>query len=71
MAEYKVLMVQESGAATLFLSASGLPLKKLQAALNENAADGWELAFQVVERRRFLLFWSRDAVILTLVRRRP
>ncbi|MEQ3652360.1 MAG: DUF4177 domain-containing protein, partial [Glaciecola sp.] len=47
---------------------SGLPLKKLESTLNAEAADGWQLVFQVVENKRFMLFWSREAVILTLGR---
>jgi hypothetical protein len=28
--------------------------------------DGWQVVFQVVEARRFLLLWRREAVIITL-----
>lgn len=67
--EYKVMHVVEGGCGTLLLGSSGLPLKKLEATLNEEAANGWEVVFQVIERKRFWLFWSREAVILTLGRR--
>jgi len=53
---------------TLFLGASGMPIKKLEATLNKEAADGWQLVFQVVEHRRFWLFWSRESVLITLGR---
>ena len=66
--EYKVLSVVEGGLGTIFLGASGIPVKKMEAALNEVAADGWEVVFQVIEQKRFLLFWKREAVIITLGR---
>lgn len=67
-AEYKVMQVAEGAWGTLFLGASGMPLKKLETTLNEEAADGWQLVFQVIEKRRFWLFWSRESVIITLGR---
>ncbi len=66
--EYKVEIVTEGGCGTIFLGASGLPVKRLEAALNEAAAEGWQLVFQVIEQKRFWLFWSRETVILTLGR---
>ena len=36
--------------------------------LNKEAADGWQVVFMVVEQKRFLLFWTREAVIITLGR---
>ncbi|ADD68059.1 conserved hypothetical protein [Denitrovibrio acetiphilus DSM 12809] len=66
--EYKVIHIVEGGLGTIFLGASGIPLKKLENALNQEAASGWQVVFQVLEKKRFLLFWSRDAVIVTLGR---
>lgn len=66
--EYKVLYVAEGGIGTIFLGASGIPIKRLEVALNKAAAEGWTLLFQVVEQKRFMLFWKREAVILTLAR---
>lgn len=66
--EYKVVVVAEGAFGTLFLGASGMPLKKMEAVLNKEATDGWQLVFQVIEHRRFWLFWSRETVILTLGR---
>ena len=66
--EYKVLYVVEGGLGTIFLGASGIPIKKMEAALNEAAVDGWEVVFQIIEQKRFLLFWKREAVIITLAR---
>lgn len=66
--EYKVLHLMEGGLGTIFLGASGIPIKKMEIALNKEAADSWTLVFQVVEQKRFLLFWKREAVIITLGR---
>lgn len=68
--EYKIVTVYEGGCGTLLLGASGLPIKKLEATLNEHAAQGWQLAFQVIEQKRFWLFWTRETVIITLGRSR-
>lgn len=66
--EYKLLHVVEGGLGTILLGASGIPLKKLETALNQEAASGWQVVFQVIEQKRFLLFWKREAVIVTLGR---
>ena len=66
--EYKVVYVAEGGFGTIVLGASGIPIKKLESVLNREAADGWTLVFQFVEQKRFMLFWKREAVILTLGR---
>lgn len=68
MKQYKVEMVVEGGCGTLLLGSSGLPLDKVEAVLNERAAEGWSLDFMVIEQKRFLLFWTREAVIITLSR---
>ena len=66
--EYKVLYIVEGGLGTIFLGASGIPIKKMETALNKEAAAGWNLVFQVVEQKRFLLFWKREAIIITMGR---
>jgi len=66
--EYKVVHITEGGCGTILLGASGLPLKKIEAELNALASEGWQLVFQVIERKRFWLFWNREAVIITLGR---
>ncbi|RUO68448.1 DUF4177 domain-containing protein [Idiomarina ramblicola] len=66
--EYKVIHVAEGGCGTLLLGSSGLPLKKIESTLNQEAADGWQMVFQVLEQKRFWLFWTREAAILTLAR---
>lgn len=66
--EYKVVHIVEGGLGTIFLGASGIPIKKMETMLNQEAADGWQLSFQIVEKKRFLLFWKREAVVITLGR---
>ncbi|MCP3695767.1 MAG: DUF4177 domain-containing protein, partial [Planctomycetaceae bacterium] len=53
---------------TLLLGASGIPMKKMEATLNQEAAAGWQVVFQVIEQKRFMLFWKREAVVITLAR---
>ena len=66
--EYKVIHIAEGGCGTLLLGSSGLPLKKIDSTLNQEAADGWQMVFQVREQKRFWLFWTREAAIVTLGR---
>jgi hypothetical protein len=66
--EYKVLHVVEGGLGTILLGASGIPIKRLEVELNKQASEGWQVVFQVIEQKRFWLFWSREAVIVTLGR---
>ena len=60
------MAISEGALGTIFLGASGFPLKKMETVLNEQAAEGWQLVFQVVESRRLWLFWARETVIVTL-----
>ncbi|WP_321314496.1 DUF4177 domain-containing protein [Halarcobacter sp.] len=66
--EYKVIHIVEGGCGTIFLGSSGLPLKKIEAELNLHASEGWQMVFQVIESKRFWLFWTREAAIITLGR---
>jgi len=66
--EYKVIHILEGGLGTIFLGASGIPIAKMEATLNKECADGWQVVFQVVEQKRLLLFWKREAVVITLGR---
>ena len=52
--EYKVIHIIEGGLGTIFLGASGIPVKKMETTLNKELSDGWEVVFQVVEQKRFL-----------------
>ena len=58
--EYKMVHISEGGCGTLLLGSSGLPLKKIEAELNRYAAEGWQVVFQVLEMKRFWLFWQRE-----------
>jgi len=40
----------------------------MEVTLNELASQGWQVVFQVIERKRFMLLWVREAVIVTLGR---
>ncbi len=66
--EYKIIHIVEGGCGTILLGASGLPIKKMEVTLNELASHGWQIVFQVIERKRFMIFWAREAVIVTLGR---
>ena len=66
--EYKVIYVVEGGCGTLILGSSGIPVKKMETELNKLASSGWKVVFQVIEQKRFLLFWKREAVVITLGR---
>ena len=66
--QYKVVAVAEGAIGTIFLGASGLPLKKLEALLNEEAREGWQVVFQVIEQKRLWLFWTRETIVVTLGR---
>ncbi len=66
--EYKVLEISEGGCSTLFFGSAPIPTDKLQAIFNQGVKEGWQVVFQLVERKRFLLFWSRESVIVTFGR---
>ncbi|MGN7612127.1 DUF4177 domain-containing protein [Magnetococcales bacterium HHB-1] len=66
--EYKVIHVVESGCSTMLLGSAGIPIQKMEAVLNQEAADGWQMVFQVIEQKRHMLFWKREAVIITFGR---
>ena len=67
--EYKIITIVEGGLGTIFLGASGIPVKKMEIALNQEVTNGWQVVFQVIEKKRYLLFWSREAIIITLGRK--
>ncbi|MCL4408988.1 DUF4177 domain-containing protein [Aliidiomarina maris] len=66
--EYKIVHIVEGGCGTILLGSSGLPMRKIEAELNAYAAEGWQVVFQVLEMKRFWLFWQREAMIVTLGR---
>ncbi|HIJ78298.1 MAG: DUF4177 domain-containing protein [Desulfobulbaceae bacterium] len=66
--EYKIEVVVEGALGTLFLGASKLPINKMEEVMNQYGAKGWSLEFMVVEQKRFMLFWQREAAIITFSR---
>ncbi len=66
--EYRVIEIAEGGCSTLLLGSAAIPIEKLQFLLNKEAKEGWQVVFQIIEKKRFLLFWSRESVIVTLGR---
>jgi len=66
--QYKVIVVTEGAMGTLFVGKSSLPIAKMEQVLNQEANDGWQVVFQVVEQRRMAIFWKREAVVITLGR---
>jgi len=66
--EYKVIYVVEGGCGTIILGSSGIPVKKMESELNKLSSSGWKVVFQVIEQKRFFLFWKREAVVITLGR---
>lgn len=66
--EFKVIRIAESGCSTVFLGQATLPLRTIEETLNRHAAEGWQVVFMITERSRFLLFWSREAMVVTLGR---
>ena len=68
--EYKVEVVKEGALGTIFLGSSKMPLKKMEEVMNKYGEDGWDVEFQLVEKRRLLFLWSREAAIITFSRKK-
>ena len=66
--EYKVEVVKEGALGTIFFGSSKMPLKKMEEIMNKYGEDGWDVEFQLVEKRRLLFLWSREAAIITFSR---
>jgi len=66
--QYKVEVVVEGALGTIFLGASSLPIERMEEVMNEYGAKGWNMDFMIVENKRFMLFWNREAAILTFSR---
>lgn len=64
--QYKVVAVTEGALGTIFLGSSMIPEKKVEDVLNQWGGEGWNLDFMIVEKRRMMLFWQRETVIITL-----
>ena len=68
--EYKIEIVEEGGCSTFLLGSARFPKRKFQRLCNKMSQDGWEVVFQVMESRRFLLFFNKEACIVTFARDR-
>ena len=66
--EYKVVHITEGGCGTILLGSSGLPIKKIENEMNKMASQQWQVVYQLIEQKRFWLFWSREAMIITFGR---
>ena len=66
--EFKVEVVCEGALGTVLFGASKLPVKKMEAVMNRYGAEGWDVAFQMIEQHRMALFWEREAVVVTFSR---
>lgn len=66
--EYHVEVVMEGALGAFFLGESKVKPSTLIKVMNRCGADGWELKTMVVEQRRMLLLWNRDAVIMSFAR---
>lgn len=68
MKEFKVEVIKEGALGTIFLGSSNLPIKKMEGVMNKYGEEGWDVSFQVIEKTRLLLFWSRESVVMTFSR---
>ena len=68
MKEFRVEVITEGALGTLFLGASKLPVQRMESVMNKYGAEGWDVSFMLVEQKRFLLFWQREAAIITFSR---
>ena len=66
--EFKIEVVTEGAIGTLLLGASKLPVQRMEEVMNRHGAEGWDIAFMLIESKRFLLFWQREAAIITFSR---
>ena len=60
--EFKVEVVTESALSTLFLGSAKMPTQKIENVMNKYGLDGWDVVFQIVEKRRMLLFWNLSLI---------
>ena len=62
--EYKVEHLSEGFFGVLFLGASSINPKKLEASLNKHSAQGYYVAQIFTEKRRKFIFWNVDSAII-------
>lgn len=68
MKEYKIVIYQESAFGSFLLWQSKIDPLKLTDFLNEHAKEGYRVVTMERENRRMLLFFSREAMVITLER---
>ena len=66
--QFKVEVVTEGLLGSLFLGASKLPIEKMEEVMNQYGRQGWDVTFMLIEKKRLLLFWEREAAIITFAR---
>lgn len=66
--EYRVVEVSEGALGTIFTGSSKIPVRKMEAVMNDYGKQGWNMDFMVIEHKRFLLFWDRESAIITFSR---
>jgi len=64
--QYKVIQISEGGCSTLLFGSAPIAINKIEHRLNKEAKDGWQVVFQVIEKRRFLLLFTRESMVVTL-----
>ena len=65
---YQIDRISEGTFATILLGSSTINTNKMQDAINRRAAQGYRLVFQVIEKKRTLIFWKRESLILSYER---
>ena len=66
--QFKIEVITEGILGSLFLGASKLPIEKMEEVMNQYGRQGWDVTFMLIEKKRLLLFWEREAAIITFGR---
>ena len=66
--EFKIEIIKEGAISSMLFGSSKLPLKKAESIMNVYGKNGWEVSFQLIEKHRLFLFWTREALIITFSR---
>ena len=66
--EYMVEIIKEGALWSILFGQGKLQFKKRVRVMNDYGEKGWNVTFQLIERIRFLFFWSREAAIITFTR---
>lgn len=68
--EYKVTIYRENMLGSLFLAGSKVDPVRFSEFLNKNGEQGWEVVTMERESRRMLLFFSREAFLVIMKKRK-